>query len=193
MNATEETQIWNGDPGQVSGSTVLGIYDDDLSFQSDSPKIAKQIAKNLGYPMINVELDSGSIYSSIEESILEFSTLVNEYNIQDNIFVLKGASSGSNLSGRNVADNFGRTIELTEKYGVEVGVNGDVDYRRVSIDVTESVQTYNLDELIADVYESGSSIEIRRVHHYRNAISPFGIFPMMNHMGFTNMAISISH
>lgn len=199
MNSTYTPAIWDGTSGNVSGSTSLGIYDDDAVFQVEAPKIAKQIAKNLGYPMIQIELDSGSIYSSIEEATLEFSTIVNEYNIQDNIFILKGAPTGSNLSGRNISDNFGRTFEISDKYGTEIGISGDVDWKTNYITLTASVQTYDLNTLLADEYESGSAIKIKRIHHYRMPASQrffnplLGTQQLMNQFGFGNMGIGVSY
>jgi len=199
MNSTVTIPIWDGNPGNPSGSTALGIYDSDTSFQSQAPGLAKQIASNLGYPVVAVELDSGSIYNAIEQATLEFSSIVNEYNIQDNIFLLKGAPTGSNLAGRNVSDNFGRTYELTEKYGTESGVGGNVTWKTVSIPISQSVQNYNLDTLISDEYESGASIEIKRVHHYRTPASQrffnplLGTQQLMNQFGFGNMGIGISY
>lgn len=199
MNSTVTIPIWDGNPGTPSGSTALGIYDSDATFVSEAPNLAKQIASNLGYPVVAVELDSGSMYTAIEQATLEFSSIVNEYNIQDNIFILKGASTGSNLSGRNIADNFGRTYELTEKYGTEVGTGGNTTWKTVSIPISQSVQNYNLDEMISDTYETGSAIEIKRIHHYRTPASQrffnplLGTQQLMNQFGFGNMGIGISY
>lgn len=199
MNSTENISIWDGNPGNPSGSTALGIYDSDVAFQLQAPGLAKQIAFNLGYPIVAVELDSGSIYTAIEQASLEFSSIVNEYNIQDNLFLLKGAPTGSNLSGRNIADNFGRTYELAQKYGTEVGTGGDVTWKTTSIPISESVQNYNLDTLIGTNVEGGAAIEIKRIHHYRTPASQrffnplLGTQQLMNQFGFGNMGIGISY
>jgi len=199
MNSTQTITIWNGIPTAVSGSTAMGIYDEDPAFVVQAPLLAKQIATNLGYPIVDVELDSGMLYSAIEQSTLEFSSIINEYNIQDHIFVLKGAPTGSNLTGRNISDNFGRTIKLADKYGTEAGVGGDVTVKRVSIPITGSVQDYNLDEMISDLYESGKSISVKAVHHYQmpaqtRFFNPLlGTQQLMNQFGFGNMGIGTSY
>jgi hypothetical protein len=49
--------------------TPFGFYDNDPIFQSEGPKVAKFIASRLGYPLVDVELQSGSIYTCFEEAI----------------------------------------------------------------------------------------------------------------------------
>lgn len=199
MNSTVEIPIWDDNPGQVSGSTVLSIYDSDTVFQQEAPGISKMIARNLGYPIVKIELDSGSLYTAIEQAALEFSSIVNEYNIQDNIFLLKGAPTGSNLSGRNIQDNFGREYELAEKYGSEVGTGGNIEWKTTGISVTTGTQIYDLDDLIGTQIESGSDVVIKRVHHYRAPASQrffnplLGTQQLMNQFGFGNMGIGVSY
>ena len=48
-------------PVQVTGSTPYGIYDKDISFQSESLSVCKFVAKRLGHPVMQLEFDSGSI------------------------------------------------------------------------------------------------------------------------------------
>ena len=69
MASTSTTPIWDGTAGPISGSTPFGFYDNDLQFQSDGPKVAQFVSRKLGYPIMEVELQSGSIYACFEEAI----------------------------------------------------------------------------------------------------------------------------
>jgi len=54
-------------------STPFGIYDSDSEFRVDAPKTATWVAKRLGYPIINIELDNEQIFTCFEESTSEYS------------------------------------------------------------------------------------------------------------------------
>ena len=57
--------IWNGTSTFVSGSsTPFGFYDADASFRADADKVAQWCAQRLGYPLVEVELQSGSFYAA---------------------------------------------------------------------------------------------------------------------------------
>ena len=45
-------------------ATPFGIYDNDSDFKTDAPKTAVWVAKRLGYPIVNVELDNMCHYYS---------------------------------------------------------------------------------------------------------------------------------
>ena len=90
--------IWPGSGSAVSGNTPFGLYDDDSTFQSDSPKFANWAAKRLGYPIMSVELQDVQFYTCFEESITEYSAQVNQFNIRENLLSLRGQATGSNVT-----------------------------------------------------------------------------------------------
>ena len=69
MASTATTPIWNGTGGPISGSTPFGFYDNDTVYQADGPKVANFCARKLGYPIMEVELQSGSFYACFEEAV----------------------------------------------------------------------------------------------------------------------------
>jgi hypothetical protein len=163
--ANVRVPIWDGNPGPVSGSTPFGYYDNDSLFQTDAPKIAKMIANRLGYPVMDVELTSGSIYSVIEESITEYSSIVNQYNTIDNFINIQGSSTENvNLSGKVIKHSLDRVISLAKNYSAEVGAGGNIDWLTGSIDLQSGVQDYDLQDLYTQAGGSGS-IEIKRIFH----------------------------
>ena len=137
---------WPGSSSFASGSsTPFGIYDADTSFQIDAPKTADWCAKRLGYPIIDVELTSGSFFACFEEATSEYSAQVNQFNIRNNLDILKGANTGSNYSQKLVDGSSVSTIfRMAQSYGTLAGVGGNVDIKKAYINLTASVQTYDL-------------------------------------------------
>ena len=158
--------IWAGTSTFSASQTPFGFYDTDASFIADVDNTVTWCAKRLGYPIVDIELQSGSMYAVFEEAITEYSSQVNYFNIKENLLNLQGSQSGSNLTHREITPNFGRTITLAQQYGTEAGVGGDVTYKSGSITVSSaSGQTYDLDALWSNVSESGNGIEIKRVFY----------------------------
>ena len=159
--------IWPGSGSAVSGNTPFALYDNDTTFQSDSPKFAKWCAQRLGYPIMSVELQDTQFYTCFEESITEYSSQVNQFNIRENLLSLRGQATGSSnsVTHKRVTPNFADAIRVSEQYGTEAGVGGTVDFKSGSIDVSSSAQVYDLNALWANVSESGQAIEIRKVYY----------------------------
>jgi hypothetical protein len=160
--------IWQGSSSFASGQTPYGFYDADSEFSGSGnhsvDRFADWAGRRLGYPIVDIEMQSGSFYACFEEAITEYSSQVNQFNIRDNLLHLQGQSTGSNLSGKRVTPTLGRTVFLSQQYGTEAGVGGYVDWKKGSINVTKDVQEYDLNALYAAVSESGA-IEIKRIYH----------------------------
>jgi len=157
--------IWPGSGSAVSGSTPFGFYDEDSDFQTEAPQFATWCARRLGYPLMSVELQDVQFYACFEESISEYSAQVNQFNIVDNLLTLRGQPTGSNFTHKRVTNTFANTIKLSQEYGTEAKVGGNVDLKKGSISVTSGSQEYDLDALYANVSESGEAIEIKRVYY----------------------------
>ena len=157
--------IFPGSGSAVSGSTPFGFYDTDSEFQTEAPQFALWSARRLGYPIMDIELQDVNFYACFEEAISEYSSQVNQFNIRDNLLGLQGQPTGSNLTHQQVTPTLGRLFFITDQYGTEIGVGGNVDWKQGHISVTDGTQSYDLNALYAAVSESGESIEIRRVFH----------------------------
>ena len=162
--------IWAGSGSAVttaSDSTPFGLYDSDSTFQSDAPKFASWCAKRLGYPIMAVEMQDTQFYACFEESISEYSSQVNQFNIRENLIHLQGQPTGSsnNVTHKRVTPNFGRSIQLSEQYGTEAGVGGSVDFKSGSIEVVSGSQVYDLQHLWGSVSESNNRMEVRKVFY----------------------------
>ncbi len=158
--------IWPGSSSFQSGQTPFGFYDTDNEFTSSCDSFSNWAAKRLGFPIVSVELASGSFYACFEEAVTEYSAQVNQFNITDNLLHLQGQSTGSSLTHQNITPSMGRSIRLAEEYGTAADVGGTVPFYTGSIDITSGSQIYDIDELFTNVSASGADgIEIRRVYH----------------------------
>jgi hypothetical protein len=193
--------IWPGSGSAVSGNTPFGLYDNDSTFQSDSPKFANWSAKRLGYPIMSIEMQDVQFYTCFEESISEYSSQVNQFNIRENLLSLRGQATGSNVTHKNITPNFAANIRIAEQYGTEAEVGGTVDFKSGSISVSSGSQVYDLNALWATPSESGQAIEIRKVfYEAAPAISRYfdpyagtgaGSYNMMDSFGWGGMTPAV--
>jgi hypothetical protein len=194
--------IWPGSGSAASGSTPFGLYDTDSEFQTEAPQVATWCAKRLGYPIMDVELQDNQFYACLEEAISEYGAQVNQFNIRDNLFHLKGQSTSSNFTHKRVKPTLGENIFIAEDYGSEAQVGGTTEFKRARVNIHSGSQLYNLNNLIGQVSESGKSIEVKRVHYEARpavtryfdpyASTGFGTYNMLDGFGFGSYSPAIT-
>jgi len=196
---------WAGSSSFSSGNTPYGFYDSDTEFSGSGnhsvDRFADWAARRLGYPIMSVELQSGSFYACYEESVTEYSAQVNQFNIKDNLLHLTGQATGSNVTHKRVTPTMGRSVFLSKQYGTEAGVGGNVDWKKGSVAVTSGSQEYDLNSLFVDGSESGS-IEVKRVYYDATpamqrffdpyATTGYGTINMVSGFGFGNYSPAVS-
>ena len=156
--------IWNGTSNFTTGSTPFGFYDSDAEFSASADDVAKWCATRLGYPVVEVELQSGSFYAAFEEAVTTYGNEVYQWKIRENYLNLEGASTGSNLSNKLVTPNMGNIIRISEMYASEAGTGGTVTIYTGSVDTISGVQDYDLQAAVSASGITGS-IEIKRVFY----------------------------
>jgi len=162
----------------ISGSsTPFGIYDGDTEFRLDAPKTATWVARRLGYPIVNIELDNQQIWACFEESVSEYSAQVNQFNLRNNLDILRGQPKGkvANYSQTLVDGSFlPTTVRMSQQYGTLAGVGGNTAIKKGYVNLTSSVQIYNLMSGAVDVesgrnfsqiFSGSSTIDVTRVYH----------------------------
>jgi len=186
--------LWIDNPGPVSGSTPFGYFDNSVNFKIDAPKAAKWAAYALGYGSIDIEMDSGSFYSRYEEAVLEYSAQVQQFMARENMLSLMGTSNDISsskyfdYSKKPIPTSLHRVITISDSYGMEANVGGNVTWHKASIELTASIQDYDLDELIALPSASGNAIEIRRIYHYEPVAYGYGLSGVYNAPGVLGSA-----
>jgi len=156
--------IWAGSSNFGAGQTPFGFYDSDSEFATDADKVAKFCAQRLGYPLMDVELTSGSFFACFEEAVTTYGNEIFQYRIRENYLNLEGASTGSTLNNQLVEPTLTRFVTIAKNYGTEAGVGGNVTKYSGSLDVTGSVQEYDLDAWATSKGITGG-IEIRKVFY----------------------------
>ena len=202
--------------GSISGSfisgssTPFGLYDADSEFRVDAPKTAVWVAKRLGYPIINIELDNEQIFTCFEESVSEYSAQVNQFNLRNNLDILKGQpkSNNQNYSQTLVDGSFLPTaFRMSQQYGTLAGVGGNVSIKKAYIDLSIGKQKYDLmteaydsetSSSFATMYTGSSTIDVTRVFYEATpAIARFfdpysvgaqGTLNLMSELGFGQMS-----
>jgi hypothetical protein len=157
--------IYPGSSSFFPGQTPFGIYDDDYNFQEDAPKMALWCARRLGFPIQNVELQDENFYACFEEAVSEYSAQVNQFNIRNDLYSLKGRDTGTNYSGKLVEGSIlPHLVQISDAYGTLVGVGGNTEIKKTKITLTPGKQVYDLDTLISAVSESGNRIDVNKVY-----------------------------
>ena len=157
-------QIWNGNSTFAAGQTPFGFYDDDLAFQEQAPKVASFCAVRLGYPLMDVELNSGSFFACFEEAVTTYGNEVYQALAVQNYMSLEGGSTTTNLNNAVISSNLQNVIRISNSYGTEAGVGGNITLNKGYINVSANVQEYDLKQWAIDEGITGG-IEIRKVYY----------------------------
>jgi hypothetical protein len=211
MDYSVNKPIWPGSSSFTTGSTPFGFFDTDTVFQSHADKFAKATAYQLGYPILDVELQAVNFYTAFEMAAIEYSNQINQVNIVNNLINTLGVNTGSSflssssLSGALIGNSFGYLTKLSKTYGSEAGSGGNYEWKTLRVDMIPGQQTYSLKQAISaslGINVTTSSIEVKRVLH--NAppavvryFDPFvgtglGSQQMMTEFGFGGMSPAIS-
>jgi len=186
--------IWTGTSTFFHGDTPFGFYDNDFQFQKDADKVARFCAQRLGYPLVEVELQSGSFYTAFEEAVTVYGNELYAFQARDNYLSLEGASTGSNLNQSLVNPGMASIIRMSQQYASEAGTGGQIDWYSGSVNLSSSVQDYDLKQWAIDNNVTGG-IEIKKIfYENKPAISQLyspwaGLAPgAMSAVGLTGLA-----
>ena len=157
--------IWNGTSTFTTGSTPFGFYDNDAEFSTSADKVAQWCAQRLGYPLVEVELQSGSFYAAFEEAVTTYGNEVYQWKIRENYLNLEGSSTGSNLNNQLITPNMGNIIRISEMYASEAGSGGSINIYTGSIRLRNGIQDYDIDLAISSSTGYTGSVEVKRVFY----------------------------
>ena len=121
--------------------------------------------KKLGGDVLDIELTDNNIYASYEESVLEYSYILNIHQAKNALSDLLGATTGTfdhdgqlqtgdSLLGKNINLKFPRfefAYSRRVGYGVstEVGFGGEVAIYSASFDAVSGQQDYDLQQIVS--------------------------------------------
>ena len=79
----------------VSSPTPFGIYDSEAGFQTDANGMVRLAYSTFGGNILQVEVTNKDVYSSLEQAMLEYSTIVNSYHAKSILANVIGGQTGS--------------------------------------------------------------------------------------------------
>jgi hypothetical protein len=157
--------IYDGSPTYTDNALPFRFYTSSADFQSDCVKVAEFVAIRLGYPLVDVELQSGSMFTAFEEAITTYGNELYAYLVRDNLLSLEGFEVQDFFFNETIiTPNFEPIIRISKQYGSEAGTGGNVPWYTGSIALTSSIQDYDLKEWASNEGITGS-IELKRVFY----------------------------
>jgi len=163
--------IYNGSPGPISGSTPFGFYDLDAQYQVDGPKVANFVARKLGYPIMDVELQDQNIYTCFEDAVTTYGNELYLFKIRDNYLSLEGSKTGSNLNNTVITPSLNAIVTIADSlYGVEIGAGGFETWYTgsVKLEPNQSIVDLTAWASSSGIVEPGDSIVVRRVFYQQS-------------------------
>jgi len=141
---------------QTLNPTPFGFFDDDLAFQKEADSMITFVKRKLGDDILSVELTKKQIWACLEESTLEYSSLVNEFQTKSQLSNVLGASTGSNIQGKYAHETLDFILRLAEPYAQDAGIGGSYNTLSGSIKLQSGRQDYDIYDELKD--ESGNLI-----------------------------------
>jgi len=172
--------IYPGSSSFIPGATPFGFYDYDTQFQIDADKVTTFVARRLGYPIMEVELQDLNFYAAFEEAVTTYGNELYAYQVRDNMLSLEGAPTSSNLNNALITPNMGSIVRLSQQYASEAGAGGNITYYSGALALSPGVQEYDLGTWAISQSISGG-IEIKSVFYQSlpavsQMYAPFGGF-----------------
>lgn len=162
---------------QTLSPTPFGIFDTDTTFQSDADNMIVYIKRMLGDDVLTVELTKKQIWSCFEQGVLEFGSLINQYQAKSQLSNMLGYTTSS-MSG-STSTYPRQTLEfirrMAEPYAMEASVGGSYNEISGAIDLESGRQDYDIYSELKDlagnvIYGSGSQqrtkLRISEVFHF---------------------------
>jgi len=159
-----DIKTWTGTSAFTPGQTPFGFYDNDLEFQADADKVASFCAHRLGWPLMDVELQDINFYTAFEEAVSAYGNEVFQYKIRENYISLEGTNSSVSINNKIINPTLDRVIQISKNYGTEADVGGFATKYTGQLNVTQSIQKYDLNQWAIDQNITGS-IEVRKVFY----------------------------
>ena len=158
--------IWPGSSSFQPGDTPFGFYDYDYQFQNDSNKFAKFAAQRLGYPLVEVELQDINFFTALEEAVTTYGNELYAYQVAENLLSFQGSTTQITPPNNEVIqENLAAVIRLSQQYGVEAGVGGNVSWRTGSLMLLPNIQNYDMNAWAQDNGIPNGGMEIKRIFY----------------------------
>lgn len=188
-NSSKSILPETGSHGNVNRLLPYKIYSDNTSvlfsgnFVSGAVDQVAYTYKKLGGDVLDIELSEGNIYAAYEESVLEYSYLINVHQANNALPSFLGHATGTfdhkgeitsgpvSASLKYPKFDYGFARNVSERMGAEIGLKDSVQYS-ASFDVTVGQQDYNLQKIISEHTDTpyagkidGKRVLIKKVYY----------------------------
>jgi hypothetical protein len=168
-----EKLYYSGSSTFSVGSTSFGYYDNDVNFQLDSDRVIKWVARQIGYPIVEVELTNEQLYDAFESAITIYSREIYNFKLRDNFGFLDGSQVPNDpafdISKVTITPSLGSVIRMAKSYGSESLIGGNVKLYSGSIDLYDHVQTYDLKKwaITSGSMRADEEFEIKQIFYQK--------------------------
>ena len=172
-----KTGSFNGSaPGDshVADACPFTVYTGSAEFITGAVAQVAYTFKKLGGDVLDLEITSGSVYANYQESVLEYSYIVNLHQSVNILGGSLGATTGSfdaqgqlvqghTLSGSNVElrypkFQFSTAFRVAEAYSTEAIVGGRTTIYSASFDTINDDQDYDLQAIVSAADIAGGQL-----------------------------------
>lgn len=179
----------------LSGSspTPFGIFDNDPQFAVDADKLITYVSRRLGESYVQVELSASDVYCGFEESCLEYSAIINQYQAKSALASFLGSPTGSMAGGesRYPEASLEWQRRMATAYADQAGTGGTMPLHSASVGLMPNQQAYDLQDLINPTGSDGSPrrMIIRDIFHF-SPLSAYRFFGTTSAINYLNQQFS---
>lgn len=131
----------------INNPTPFGFYDLEDDFKTEADSMVTFVKRKLGDDILSVELTKKQIFACFEESVLEYSSILNQYQAKSQLVNYLGFPTGSIMSGSEEKfprDNLEYLSRFAEPYAMEAGIGGAYNMTSGSIKLESNRQDYDI-------------------------------------------------
>ena len=156
-----------GTIANVAASLPLGIYASSPTFLSGAADQVAYTYKKMGGDVLDIELKASNVYANYEESVLEYSYLVNLHQSKNMLSDVLGQATGTFDQDGNIVTGpqnvnlkyprvmFEYVRRVSDGFSFEANVGGTVPIYSASFQLKENQQDYDLQAIISGSSASG--------------------------------------
>ena len=182
---------------QITNPTPFGFYDAEGDFITEADNMVTFVKRKMGDDILSVELTKKQIFGAFEEAVLEYSSILNQFQAKSQLVNYLGFATGS-MSGseeKYPRDNLEYLTRFAEPYAMEAGVGGSYNTTSGSIELTGSKQDYDIykslkkddGSLVFD--DTKGKIKIVEVYHF-NPQAAYRFFDTTSAINYLNNEFS---
>jgi len=182
---------------QITNPTPFGFYDAEGDFITEADNMVTFVKRKMGDDILSVELTKKQIFGAFEEAVLEYSSILNQFQAKSQLVNYLGFATGS-MSGseeKYPRDNLEYLTRFAEPYAMEAGVGGSYNTTSGSIELTAGQQDYDIYKGLKNedgtlvFNDTKGKIKITEVYHF-NPQAAYRFFDTTSAINYLNNEFS---